>query len=760
MSLSPKKSRKRLIFLAVVVCVLLLFAIFQQAFNLSPFFGDPESQTTLFLWAFASLNVILLLTCSLILLRQLLKLYFEQKGQRLGSRFQSKLLLSFLGLAFIPGVFMSFFAYVVVHRNLDKWFSLPMDQVQEPVGKIVTQVEHDAAQGTILRARLLAKHSVVQKLWTSTSPGAVENLTQLFQDLNVHFLVLFDRSGSAILAYRDSRPYFPTTSGFQEVLRPLDLLPKDPRGHHIPEAIRGRVLRVSWGDETGSVLQEKHSLMLSGFRSKEGSLVIGVSPSDEVMNLARELSILSKDYGQMKGRRKMIRTNFMLVLGVVTLLILFAAFWIGVFLSRKITVPIRALAEASNEVFQGNLSVQVYCPAEDELGILVSSFNRMTAQLNENSQELEKKNFDLKDSNRALETRRRYTEAVLENIPTGVISIAQDFSISTMNKAAQEMLRLKGVAQLTVGELFQSEDFVEIQALIQKSSRVGIASKELELKTQVQGHAFYCAVTLSPLESEEGSSQGFVMVLEDLTELLRAQKANAWREVARRMAHEIKNPLTPIQLSAERVLKNLSKSKTQAEGADLPSQEASYFETTVRECVHTITREVRVLKGMVDEFSRFARLPSPSMVPFNLNVIIESTLSSYDGRLDGIKIVKELATDLPRTKLDPEQLKRVLVNLIDNAVEAMDHSKVKQMSISSQFYPAREMVQLVVRDTGQGIPMGDRDKLFLPYFSTRKRGTGLGLAIASQIVADHKGYIHVEESFSRGASFVIELPVV
>ena len=756
MSLSPKKSRRRLISLAVVVCVLLLFAIFQQAFNLSPFFGDPESQTTLFLWAFASLNVILLLTCSLILLRQLLKLYFEQKDQRLGSRFQSKLLLSFLGLAFVPGVFMSFFAYVVVHRNLDKWFSLPMDQLQEPVGKIVTQVEHDAAQGTILRASLLAKHPVVQKLWTSTSPEAVQNLTELFQDLNVHFLVLFDQSGSAILAYRDSKPYLPTTSGFRDILQPLDSVPKDPRGNQIPEAIRGRALRISWGDGSADVLEKKHSLMMSGVWSREGSLIIGVPPPDEVMNLARELSILSKDYGQMKDRRKMIRTNFMLVLGVVTLLILFAAFWIGLFLSRKITVPIRALAEASNEVFQGNLSVQVYCPAEDELGILVSSFNRMTAQLHENSQELEKKNLDLRDSNRALETRRRYTEAVLENIPTGVISIAPDLSISTMNKAAQEMLGLKRVANLTVGELFQSEDFVEIQALIQKASRVGIASKELELKAQ--GHAFYCSVTFSPLESEEGSSQGFVMVLEDLTELLRAQKANAWREVARRMAHEIKNPLTPIQLSAERVLKNLSKSKDQAVESGLASQEASYFELTVKECVQTITREVRALKGMVDEFSRFARLPSPTMVPSNLNAIIEKTLSSYDGRFDGIKIVKELATDLPRMKLDPEQLRRVLVNLIDNALEAMDHSKFKQLSVSSQFSSAREMVQLVVRDTGQGISVGDRDKLFLPYFSTRKRGTGLGLAIASQIVADHKGYIHVEESFPRGASFVIELP--
>jgi len=401
--------------------------------------------------------------------------------------------------------------------------------------------------------------------------------------------------------------------------------------------------------------------------------------------------------------------------------------------------------------------MQVNCPAEDELGILVSSFNRMTMQLHENSQELGKKNRDLESSNRALEIRRRYIEAVLENIPTGVISIAPDLSVSTMNKAAQGILGVSSFVALQVNNLFSQDNHEEIQRLLEKAGRVGIISKELELKTKVR--TVYSTVTLSSLQTADGIPRGFVMVLEDLTDLIKAQKANAWREVARRMAHEIKNPLTPIQLSADRVLKNLIKSHSQV-SINESVQDSSDFQQTVQECVKTITQEVRVLKGMVDEFSRFARLPSPNMVSTNLNSIVESTLSSYDGRLNGVSVIRKLASDIPKTQLDPEQFKRVIVNLIDNALEAMEVSEIKKLIISSQFFPTREMIQLVIQDTGQGIAVGDREKLFLPYFSTRKRGTGLGLAIASRIIEDHKGYIHVEENNPKGTSFIIELPSV
>jgi PAS domain S-box-containing protein len=755
MNLFPRKSKKRVIFLAGLVCVLLLFAIAQQAFNLSPFVGEPESQTALFLWAFASLNVILLLICSLVLLRQLLKLYFEQKSQQVGSRFRNKLLLSFVGLAFIPGVFMSFFAYAVVHRNLDKWFSPPMDQAQQAVSEIGNLAEKGFSESAVLKARLLASHFDGQEVKNESVEFKAKKLVNLASELKVTFFVIFDSFGSPKVAYRKESLYLPRNPFFGEIIQPITNFQKLSKGQNVFQKIIGKSIRLPWKDTETSLPDQ--SLILSGDQIKNGSLIVGILPPSKVMTRAGELTYLSQNYAQMKQRRKMIRTNFMLVLGLVTLLILFAAVWTGIFLSRKIAVPILALAEASNEVSQGNLSMQVNCPAEDELGILVSSFNRMTMQLHENSQELGKKNRDLESSNRALEIRRRYIEAVLENIPAGVISIAPDLSVSTMNKAAQGILGVTSFVALQVNDLFSKDDREEIQGLIEKAGRVGIISKELELKTKVR--TVYSTVTLSSLQTADGIPRGFVMVLEDLTDLIKAQKANAWREVARRMAHEIKNPLTPIQLSADRVLKNLVKSHSQVSIKE-SDQYSSDFQQTVRECVKTITQEVKVLKGMVDEFSRFARLPSPNMVSTNLNSIVESTLSSYNGRLNRVSVIRKLASDIPKTQLDPEQLKRVIVNLIDNALEAMEVSKIKKLIISSQFFPTREMIQLVIQDTGQGIAVNDREKLFLPYFSTRKRGTGLGLAIASRIIEDHKGYIHVEEHNPKGTSFIIELPSV
>ena len=759
MTPNPGKSRRRLIPLAVAVCVLLLFAVVQQAFNLSPILSDPGSQTTLFLWAFASLNVILLLTLILVLLRHLLKLYFEHKSQRPGSRFHRKLLLSFLGVALLPGVFMSFFAYSVVNRNLDKWFSSSLDQAFEPVGvgEIARQVEKDASQRAVFTARFLARHPDVQSLWTAPGPDGIQKLERIARQLEVDFAVVLDRSGGPLLAYRDGRTYLPADSRFAEMVRPLESVVKQSAGRDLSQALIDTVWTVPWKGRPPTDRQEQ-PLLLAGARNESGSVIVGSLPPVEMVSFARKLSSLSRDYEQMKEQRKMIRTNFMLVLGVVTLLVLFPAVWIALFLSRKITEPIQALAEASNEVSQGNLSVQVDSPAPDELGILVSSFNRMTAQLHEAARDLAAKNRDLAESHRASEARRRYTEAVLENIPTGVISIAADSSINTMNEAAQQMLGRTDDTVLTLAELFQPEDLAEIRSLMAKAGRVRITSKELELKTRAG--TFYGTVTLSSLDPADAAPQRFVMVLEDLTELLRAQKATAWREVARRMAHEIKNPLTPIQLSADRILKHLSRSRALGLGGGTPSPSSSGFQATVKDCVHTITQEVKTLKGMVDAFSRFAQLPSLSMVPSNLNAIIESTLASCDGRLDGVDVVKQLAPDLPLTQVDPEQLKRVLVNLIDNALEAMDRTDRKQLSLSSRFFPSRETIQLAVRDNGQGIAAADRDKLFLPYFSTRKRGTGLGLAIANRIVADHKGYIHVEDNSPRGASFVIELPAL
>jgi len=758
------KRRSLILYLSGFVVLLLIVAVIPQAFDLNPLWDAPGLQTTLLLWALTSLNVILLISCSLILLRNLLKLYFERKSQQLGSKFRTKLVFAFLGLSFIPVVFMSFFAYFLLNRAVDKWFSEPIDRVVGNAERLVQQIRNDSVSNAIQGAKYLADHQAVKNLLASQTQGNVSELASISWDFDISMVLFLDRLNKPLYLYKEGKLYPANHRDFRRITSKVGLLQWNSGNGELASRVgqlfgendsKSKTLTAS--DEDGRDIILAGNTIAGSDSEALAKIIIAYKIPGDMLKLANEFSRSSETYRSWTNRneRNVIRWNYLLWLGLITLSILFFAVWVGLYLSRKITIPIRALAEASNEVSRGNLLYRVNCPADDELGILVSSFNRMTAQLCESSKQLEQTNRDLQSSNQALEEKSRYTEAVLENIPTGVISIAPDHDVTALNKAAALMLGQRPSAKgFKIDDLFQPGDVDEIRSLLEKASRVGIAAKDLSL--QLNKRNLYFAVTISSLDSSDSPSQGFVMVLEDLTEVLKAQKANAWREVARRMAHEIKNPLTPIQLSAERILKNYVRLKEDSLLSRLSL--GVEYEHMLNECVQTITLEVATLKSMVDEFSRFARLPAANLVSCNLNTIIENTLASYNGRFQEIRVIKGLSPSLPEVKLDPEQFKRVMVNLLDNALEAMDLSPVKELSILSCFYPQKETVRVVVKDTGLGIPAADKDKLFLPYFSTRKHGTGLGLAIVSRIVADHKGFIHVEDNVPSGASFVIEIP--
>jgi len=765
MNSNYKSRRSVILFLSGFVVFLLVLAVIPQAFDLNPLWGSPGRQTTLLLWALTSLNVILLVSCSLILLRNLLKLYLERRSQQLGSKFRTKLVFAFLGLSFIPVIFMSFFAYFLLNRAVDKWFSEPINRVLGNAERLVDQARHDSVSNAIQGAKYLADQGVVKSVFTSQLETDVSSLASISSDFDLSMVLFLNSLNKPLYLYREGNLYTESDPEFRRITNRLGLVRWDGENPELEASVAAGVFGQNDSKKATLTIQDEDGtdIILAGNSvSSEGTdvlgkVVIAYKIPGDVLKLANEFSQSAEKYRiwASSDERRAIRRNYLLWLGLITLLILFFAVWVGLYLSKKIAVPIRALAEASNQVSLGNLLHRVDCPAEDELGILVSSFNRMTAQLYESSQQLEQTNRNLQSSNQALEEKSRYTEAVLENIPTGVISLTPDYRVSALNQAAQGMLGgPSSPGGLKIEDIVQPGDVGEIHSLLEKANRVGIATKDLYLR--LRDRNLYFAVTISSLDGHNSPSQGFVMVLEDLTEVLKAQKANAWREVARRMAHEIKNPLTPIQLSAERILKNHGRLKLDpllSRGSTSPE-----YEGVLNECVQTITQEVATLKSMVDEFSRFARLPAANLVSCNINTIIETTLSSYNGRFQDIRVIKGLSSSLPDVKVDPEQFKRVLVNLIDNALEAMDLSPIRELSVLSCFYPHKETVQVIVKDTGQGIAAEDKEKLFLPYFSTRKHGTGLGLAIVNRIVADHKGFIHVEDNTPAGASFVIEIP--
>ena len=445
----------------------------------------------------------------------------------------------------------------------------------------------------------------------------------------------------------------------------------------------------------------------------------------------------------------------LLILLFFTMLLLFSVTWLALFLAKQVTVPIQALAEGTREISTGNFDYQVPEQQQDELGLLVRSFNTMTAQLRDSRSQIDQFTRNLQQAVQELERRRQLMETVLENIPTSVLSLDSSGAILRANSAVVRMFGNTAGDLASLELLLGPEASRVVGQLMRRSLRLGVVSREIE--TVVAGRVLHLAVTVSSLGPRRANT-GFVVVFDDLSELLRAQKLAAWQEVARRIAHEIKNPLTPIQLSAQRLTRFLERrAEVSPSGVSVvPDPELTHL---VQECSRLIEREVTTLADLVNQFSQFVRFPSAKLQPTDATALVQEAMEIFSGRLDGITVKTALAEHLPAVRADGALLRSVLVNLIDNAAEALENARCREISISTRAYSESDTVEICVADTGHGISPEDKDKLFLPHFSTKDRGTGLGLAIAARIVAEHGGTLHVEDNVPVGSRFLVLLPV-
>jgi two-component system nitrogen regulation sensor histidine kinase NtrY len=450
------------------------------------------------------------------------------------------------------------------------------------------------------------------------------------------------------------------------------------------------------------------------------------------------ISAYVERYHQLKIQKNPLKAFYLITLIFITLLIIFAASWIGFHLAKSITVPIEKLAQATKEVSKGNLEVRVEDPASDELGILIDSFNQMISDIKEHQQNIAQKTTEL-------EARKKYIEDILNNISTGVITLDAEGIISTINPSAREMLGLKekNIIGKSYKDVLEQSKYREMVDHISRGLIKKYKLSEREINISVDGQSQTLALTLSPLIQPNKKFSGMIIVLDNLTQLIKAQKIAAWKEVAQRVAHEIKNPLTPIQLSAERIIKNLRK------------KEKKY--QTINEGAKTIVEEANTIKSLVDEFSNFARMPNIQLQSSNLHEILEQTVTLFKGIFTKVVFDLSLSPDVPSSiQIDPEQMRRAFINLLDNAVEAMD--KKGKIKIKTSFDKVNQRVGIEISDSGPGIPITEKDKLFLPHFSTKKKGTGLGLAIVNQVISEHSGTIEAENLRPHGARFVIQIP--
>jgi PAS domain S-box-containing protein len=744
--------------LAGIVAVLLALIVAQQLLNRGSVVTPETGSDTLLLYALSSLNFAAFIVFSFILLRSLLKLRRERREGQTGSRIQTRLLVYFIGLSLLPIAAMAAFSYLFLNRSIEKW----MGRLPENVVERVREQQRDslAAQNSKLRetATLLATaiKARPQSEWQTT-------LDQLAATGELSAIEILSENGQAI-AYSEA----PLPQAQRDELNAVLQRARDPNAQASETLADGKGFDLTAVPLTGSL-----RLILVPHRLGDTDV------NDTIAGSQRE-------YQHLLQRQRKVRLLGLSTLGLMTLLLLFASTWVAIHLARGLAAPIRSLAEASKEVARGNLSHRVDTIADDELALLAESFNQMTAELDQNRRHIEDGATALREKNLALEERRNYIETVLESLSTGVVSLDQNDCVTTINTAAISILRLSEAppawAKLTT--LLSNEDRVALERLMRRARRAGRAAEQSQLTRGAVGGAIPVALTATALRGGAGSDRGVVLVIEDLSELLSAQRAAAWSEVARRIAHEIKNPLTPIQLSAERIARNFcvrlngvngsepgavatgpngsieGSEDSNGNGFALTEENREELTRVVEECTTSITREVAGLKALVDEFSRFARMPSPRMEAGDLNEVIRQTVQLYADRLDGVELQLLLTEQLPPAMLDTEQLKRVFVNLTDNALESLAiMPDTRSLTLKTRHDAARDLLIATVEDTGEGIPAGDFKRLFQPYFSTRGRGTGLGLAIVARIITEHGGRVYAEGNVPQGARFVIELPV-
>ena len=720
--MGPSRKRgPRLVGAFIIVLILVFFAIefyIRESQEIS-----PASVTKALLSTMQIIVLILFLVLFFVLGRNLVKLYLERKRNIVGSHFKTKLVLFNIALSFIPTLLLFFFASDLISRNIEIWFKTPFDKVMADTQSIADGLYAEAEQSTQHYAAELGRDIERQKL------------IQLENRLSLRDYIrrkLSEYGLDEIGIYLDGEELFT----YLNPNLPLQNY-KSIQAGAVAAAEPGKVLRSLEPMGNGEMVRRGAALQVAGV----GKVLVAAGkffPQSYIQKITNINSYVQR-YNLLVPQKITVKTFYLFILMFITLLLIFAGSWIGFHLAKGITGPIEKLAQATREVSKGNLGVRVEDPASDELGTLIDSFNQMISDLKNSQTHIAEKTSEL-------ENRKQYIETVLNNITTGVLTLDAEGGITTINPSAREMLGLGDRAP--IGQSFRAvlEDskYSEMLSTINWGMKNRFRLSDKEITIMSNGQTTTLALALSPLPLADGRFTGMIVVFDDLTQLIKAQKIATWKDIAQRVAHEINNPLTPIQLSAERIIKTLKKTDQGATGV-------------IEEGARTIIQETRVIKSLVDEFSNFARMPKVQLKSCDLRALIEETISLFRGIYAQIEIQASLAGDLPASvSLDAEQMKRVLTNIFDNAIEAMN--KKGRITVQAFYEGTRQRVNIAISDTGPGISVEDKTKLFLPYFSTKKKGTGLGLAIVNQIIREHNGSIQVENNQPTGAKFIIQLP--
>jgi len=713
----------RLIIAGVAILFVLIVMVrifFDESKNFSPLFINS---TTLIisLW---TIIILFSLTFLFILLRNIIKLYYSRSKDETGGRFKNRLVFFFIAFSIIPTLLIFFFATDLIDRGIEKWFNVDIDSIMAKTEELEPSYYERAKEELKHFSKIMATDIKEYKKYTYENRIFMDNsIKKQMKEYKLDVVNIYRNNKEILTKFN---PVIP--------LQEYKDLPRDI------------VWRSLGGDDYFPIDSLKKGVLIrSGvrFTTPEGDRILVITgkyyPDRYIKNL-KSLSAMVNKYNQLKPIKTPVKTTYFLLFVFITILIIFSASWLGFYLAKGITTPIDKLAAAASEITKGNLDVRIDYTAKDEFNSLISEFNKMVTDLRENRDKLNKRTIELKQ-------RRSMTETILNNITSGVIALDSTGEIIDINPEAERMFSLKSseVLKTHFAEALAEHQYKDIRSIIEKAYKTKFKIIEKELNFKIKGKILNLATKITHIRNPVNKKfSGLLVVLTDLTALIKAQRLLVWREVAKRIAHEIKNPLTPIQISSQRILKAL----------ELPDDK---FRKIVEDSLNIILQELDSIKNLAEEFSQYARLPEVNFTTGDINQILEKLVSVYSSIYNNIEFKVDLDVDIPAlVKMDTEQIKRIFVNLIDNGIDAMNKEGI--MEISSKYIKSSQFIKIEIADIGPGISDEDKGKLFIPYFSNKSGGTGLGLAIAHNIIEEHNGLITVVDNTPQGAKFIIEIP--
>jgi len=731
-TIGDQKRRKREII--IIAVILALVALLTLAENRIIHFGaDFPISNTILMFILININMLLLLLLIFLVLRNLVKLLYDRKRKVMGAKLRTKLVVAFISLTLLPAIVLFFFSINFITSSIEFWFNVPVEQALEnslKVGRNIYTITEDNNRFFLDRVAYQIK---TKNLYEPDKHKALSHYIQVVQNaFNIDGVEVYGTNSKrmtyALIPDLENKPFSVVSANdLQQAMNANNV-------RTISEIIdRGELIRTIGTVPFGVKHTEAKAFVVL-------NVIIPPNLSEKMESISRGY----EEYQQIKLLKRPIQITYYITLSIVGLLVVFCAVWFGFYLAKSITIPIMALADGTKKVAEGDLSFSIGAVADDEIGSLVNSFNKMTTDLRGSREQLELSARMLRERNIEIEARRQYMEIVLKNVSAGVITLDAGGYITTINTSAEKMLNIKSqdVLHESYRSLLWGQHLNLAREVMDRLMNANEDAVELPLKLSINGRPRSFLINLNSLKGDAGEHIGIVMVFDDLTELEKAQRMAAWREVARRIAHEVKNPLTPITLSAQRLKRKYS------EQLDEP---------VFDECTRTIIDHVDLIQNLVNEFSAFARFPTADPKPGDLLPIIEETVALYREGHPDITFSIDAPPDIPVLNLDRQQLKQAMINLVDNAIAAIKMEGT--IAISLVYDKSAGRMRIEVADSGQGISDEHKTRLFEPNFSTKKTGMGLGLTIVSTIVNDHNGLVRVRDNLPHGAVFIIELPV-